>query len=112
MPFFTFHQTDSGGSFVADLDDGIAEYVIIEAANADAANDKAERIGLYFNGMRDGHDCPCCGDRWSRVGVFDANPTPLIYGLPPREGLGDSLLYKSAVVHYADGRIEIHKRDP
>jgi hypothetical protein len=111
MSFFTFSQNNSGGAFHTDLDDGIAEYVIIEAANADEANDKAERIGLYFDGVDDERDCPCCGDRWYPVSDRDADPTPLIYGAPPREGMGGAILYKNAVIHYADGRIEIVKKE-
>ena len=46
--FYTFSQNNSGGSFVTDSIRGIGEYVIIEALNSNDANDRAERIGLYF----------------------------------------------------------------
>ena len=62
--FYTFSQNNSGGSFVNSDLEGISEYVIIEAMDAQTANDKAENIGLYFNGCNDGIDCSCCGDRW------------------------------------------------
>ena len=38
--------------------------MIIEAVDQDAATDKAESLGIYFNGCDDGIDCDCCGDRW------------------------------------------------
>ena len=27
----------------------------------------AEDIGLYFDGVEQGMDCSCCGDRWYRA---------------------------------------------
>lgn len=30
----------------------------------DEANARAKGIGLYFDGVDDGRDCECCGDRW------------------------------------------------
>ncbi|MFE4367966.1 MULTISPECIES: DUF7296 family protein [unclassified Streptomyces] len=60
MPFYEFHQNNSGGGFDYDEDNGISVYVIIEAGSADVANARAEKIGLYFDGEG---DCPCCGDR-------------------------------------------------
>ena len=62
--FFKFNQNNSGGSFVIDDKRGLGVNVWIEAANAEDANDHAERVGIYFNGCDDGTDCPCCGDRW------------------------------------------------
>jgi hypothetical protein len=111
MPFFTFTQSNSGGDFHTDLAEGIAEFVIIEAANADEANDKAERIGIYFDGVSSGADCPCCGSRWYRVSDRDADPTPLVYGKPPQERMRDFPFRKHAATHYADGRIEIVKKE-
>jgi hypothetical protein len=79
MPFFTFQQNDSGGFF-----DGF-ETVIVEAANADEANDVALEYGVYFDGCYDGRDCDCCGDRWYRVHDFQADDVPSIYGQPADE---------------------------
>ena len=77
--FFTFSQNNSGGSFDHDDQDGIGLAVIIEAQNSDHACDRAERIGLYFNGCADGRDCPCCGDRW-HVPYSDGTSEPEIFG--------------------------------
>lgn len=76
-----FSQNNSGGRFDVDDKGGIAEYVIVEAGSADEANDRAEGLGLYFNGTDDGGpDCPCCGDRWCRVSESDGASEPMIYG--------------------------------
>lgn len=63
--FFEFDQNNSGGSFDIDDKRGIGPRVWIEALNAADANQRAEQIGIYFNGCETGGDCPCCGDRWS-----------------------------------------------
>lgn len=73
MAFFTFWQNNSGGYFLEP-----AEYVIIEAPNAEAANARAIEAGLYFKGVEAGIDCECCGDRWSEQ--FDeGHEVPSIY---------------------------------
>lgn len=74
MPYFTYHQNNSGGAYK-----GSAEYVIIEADNAEEANCIAEENGLYFNGCATGQDCPCCGDRWIKAYDYDATDQPKIY---------------------------------
>ncbi|WP_420492620.1 DUF7296 family protein [Paenibacillus larvae] len=38
----------------------------MEADTAEQANAKAETIGIYFDGVDKGIDCPCCGDSWVR----------------------------------------------
>lgn len=77
--FFHFNQNNSGGSFVKD--DSVTTDVIIEADSVDDACDKAEAIGIYFNGCDTGSDCSCCGDRWYRPhGIGDKVPS--IYGTP------------------------------
>jgi len=61
MPFFLYNQTASGGSFIGEM--GYVLYV--EAANEDEADVRAQSVGVYFDGCRNGVDCPCCGDRWT-----------------------------------------------
>lgn len=84
--FYEFNQNNSGGGFDFDEKAGITHYVIVEADSADDANDRAERIGLYFEGCESGMDCPCCGDRWSRVWTWgDREPgteVPTLYDRP------------------------------
>ena len=78
--FYLYNQNNSGGGF--DSDDSVCHYVIIEANNAEQANDKAKSIGIYFDGCETGMDCPCCGDRWSEA-WGDGMDEPLIYGKAP-----------------------------
>ena len=69
--FFSFHQNNSGGFFKIDNDKGIDAYVIVEGDTVEEVMDKAEKIGLYFDG--DG-DCSCCGNRWSKWGKLTNEP--------------------------------------
>jgi len=67
MRFFEFSQNNSGRSFKTNEAEGIGSRVYIEARTANEANEKAERIGIYFDGVDVGRDCACCGDRWFRA---------------------------------------------
>lgn len=60
--WYEFTQNDSGGYFVQD--DKVCHRLFIEANSFNEAMEKAEELGCYFNGVDDGIDCPCCGDRW------------------------------------------------
>ena len=83
MPFFEFRQNNSGGSFVIDESAGLSVSVIVEADSAKDANERAESIGIYFDGCESGRDCDCCGDRWSAAGFWgdvDGDPVPSVYG--------------------------------
>lgn len=76
--FYTFRQNNTGGKFVSN--DSVGTYVIIEAANAKQAVQRAEEVGLYFDG--DG-DCECCGNRWNVPwDDQDATEVPVVYGEP------------------------------
>jgi len=59
--WWRYSQNNSGGGF--DARGGYATY--IHAPSASQADAIAENNGIYFDGVRDGSDCPCCGDRWS-----------------------------------------------
>lgn len=104
--FFTFDQNNSGGKFDVYLEEGISETVIIEAADYTQANDRAEEIGLYFDGCENGFDCECCGDRWSRAwGDDEGYDIPTLYGEDVYEA--KSGWYRDVVfIHYLDGKIE------
>jgi len=85
MPFFDFRQNNSGGSFISDHVRGISLTVVVEAADYREANERAEMIGLYFDGAG---DCSCCGNRWSEQWAGeDGDPVPSIYGVPLEEAL-------------------------
>lgn len=77
--FFTYSQNNSGGVYY-----GPAQYVIIEADNADNADDIAREHDIYFNGCATGMDCSCCGDRWSHQWE-EGTDSPEIYGKAPDE---------------------------
>lgn len=110
MAFYTFLQNNTYGSWSYDPNAGIGPVVIIQASDADAANEIADVIGIYFDGCSEGRDCKCCGDRWYMVGESDGSATPEVFGEPALE-------YKSlyrhdphkvghlGFIHYADGRI-------
>lgn len=63
MNFYEFDQNNSGGYF--DVDENLCHKLIIEAENFEEAVQKAESLGCYWDGVENGVDCPCCGDRWS-----------------------------------------------
>jgi hypothetical protein len=62
MNFYKFSQNNSGGSF--DTDENLCQAIYIEAESEEQANQKALELGIYFNGVEEGIDCDCCGDRW------------------------------------------------
>lgn len=63
--YYLFDQNNSGG--MLKVTKVLDEYVLIEALNAEHANQLAETIGIYFGGVAKDIDCPCCGDRWDAV---------------------------------------------
>lgn len=110
--FYNFHQNNSGGIFI--IDDRVGKYVIIEADNSNDANEKAKKIGIYFDGCRKGEDCSCCGDRWYEVYGNSKDMEPKIYGMTLKEyedSLCLSLSDDEIVIHiyYKDGKHEIHR---
>lgn len=65
--WYEFNQSNSGGSFDHNPEAGIGKSVWIQADDAEHANYRARRIGLYFHGCNSGIDCRCCGDRWNEA---------------------------------------------
>lgn len=61
--FYQFSQNNSGGSF--HVTDTLCHRLFIEATSKESAILTAEGLGCYWNGVSDGIDCKCCGDRWS-----------------------------------------------
>lgn len=109
--FYSFRQNNSGGSFRIDPDAGISVNVIIEADSATEANERANEIGIYFQGVYWEQDCECCGDRWDPVDSYDASSVPSIYGRPIKdEGASISTRWAGdspeGFIHYADGSQE------
>ena len=79
--WYTYCQNNSGGCWK-----GPAKFVIVEANNPEQADDRAELVGLYFDGVWNGRDCECCGDRWYEAHDYDASSKPTIYGQAIPEG--------------------------
>lgn len=115
MGFFEYRQNNSGGVFDYNAEAGISVHVIVEAENVQAADARAQQIGLYFNGCDTGQDCDCCGDRWSaKAGWWDesaGDAVPSIYGTPVEQyapAFGGWWIEDdyNAYVHYADGTVK------
>lgn len=61
--FFHYYQNNPGGTTFKNS--SVCSLVVIEAKNYQKANEKAQSIDIYFDGVRNGHDCQCCGNRWT-----------------------------------------------
>ncbi len=105
MKFFHFDQNNSFGNFK-----GPAKHVVVEAENATDANVRAEELGLYFDGVHTGSDCPCCGDRWYRLWVSEeGDDVPKVYGAAVVfDFVGDPYV----LVLYANGEKRMGVEDP
>lgn len=109
--FYTYVQNNSYGVF--DVNDNVKHYVIIEADSAKEADEKAESIGLYFDGVKKDIDCPCCGDRWDKADDPDfginGKKKPEIWGRSVLEYFKENgkFLKEEAIVYYKDGKVEV-----
>lgn len=92
--FFTFSQNNSGGYYVED--DTVAQVVVVEADDADDADSRASKKGVFSY-----HYCDCCGPRFS--GQYDrAKGFRSV-----KAAVADSFMQSpSVVVHFKDGRVE------
>jgi hypothetical protein len=79
MKWFRYGQNNSGGHM--ERNSRVADYVFIEAQNGVSADMIAEDLGIYFNGVEDGNDCECCGDRWNSCRWDKGVNTPDKYAL-------------------------------
>lgn len=93
---FIYEQNNSGGSFI--LNDNLRKIVFIEAESPEAANIKAQSIGIYFDGVSEGKDCKCCGNRWERADFVDRleglNFDPFKYFIEYHPNMELGFLYK------------------
>jgi len=108
--FYEFDQNNSGGRFDFDEAAGITHHVVIEADDLEHAAYRAERIGIYFDGVDLGRDCECCGDRWSKPWSDDGAAEPMFYGKPVSAATGWAWMPegREIAVHYIDGRVDWH----
>jgi hypothetical protein len=57
---YSFNQNNSGGYYAKP-----AQHIIVKDARDEKhAIEIALAAGMYFDGVADGVDCNCCGDRW------------------------------------------------
>jgi hypothetical protein len=104
--FFTYCQNNSGAYYVKDEENGVAEYVIIEATSPKSAWRRLEDIGDKVIGMF--NYCECCGKRWSDyMDEDDSHESPKICGKPLEEFVSE-WFDETAFVHYLNGEIKRH----
>ena len=104
--FYEFNQNNSGGHFTRSRN--LDHYVIVEANDLSDAIDRANGIGIYFNGVAEWMDCSCCGDRWYEPYRDEGKDEPSHYDSPLT--LANSSTTKNprehtVVIHYLDGRV-------
>ena len=67
LKLFVVRQNNSGGSFCVNDSNGTGERVFVLAKNENSVLDLLEiKSVVYFDGVSQGLDCECCGDRWWR----------------------------------------------
>lgn len=110
--FWSFRQNNTGGDFHYNEALGLSVLVVVEADTWCEANERAENIGVYFDGCEYGLDCPCCGDRWYPQTIYDGgDAVPSRYGDDPLVEYDQSVhrgyleCTIPAFVHYRDGTI-------
>lgn len=100
--FYTVRQNNSGGYCEENEEDGIGEYIIVEAPNDDYAEDKLRKIVENYSVY-----CPCCGERWYINTYNDGKDVPMIYDEPVEQYENSWLSGTQTIyIHYMDGRIE------
>tara|TARA_Y100001949_G_C15812604_1_gene254149 strand:+ start:168 stop:473 length:306 start_codon:yes stop_codon:yes gene_type:complete len=57
---YSFNQNNSFGTYHGPA----ITIIVVDAKDQSHALDTAKKAGLYLNGVADGVDCDCCGDRW------------------------------------------------
>jgi len=83
MKWYQYRQNNSGGQF--DQNKYVSRYVLIQARNGVHADKRAEKIGIYFDGVENGYDCECCGDRWHPCFGDRGDESPMVYDRPPND---------------------------
>jgi hypothetical protein len=96
--FYEFNQINSGGWYQSN--ENVDELVIIEANSSDEANQIAENIGIYFNGVEKDIDCGCCGDRWYPCYSGDE---VIIDGNIIENYVKEKLYKRNTIIHFKNG---------
>jgi hypothetical protein len=100
MAFFMWNQNNSGGHFV--VNDDLTWRVVIESDDYEQAEIYALGIGVYYDGVDEGRDCRCCGDRWYEGRKLDTEGEPMLEWLQ-KDADDYSWENPSVIIHYADG---------
>jgi hypothetical protein len=101
--FYQFVQNNSGGTWAGDY-----YAYIIEAKDNNEADGIAESQKIYFDGVEEGIDCDCCGDRWNRS--WEGSEKPTLYSKIHNENGKEYVDWSlKSIIIYKDGREEIFK---
>lgn len=103
MKFYIFTQNNSGGRFIADSK--LCHHLVIEAESEKEAIQRAEELGVYFDGVENDIDCECCGDRWDEPSVLDPQKNDVKQKM---QSLVSEYKWTSPEVRvfYADGNVD------
>lgn len=102
--FVTLSQNNSGGYFINDEDNGVCEYLIIEADNYNEFKNKLNEIANKVDGFYD--YCDCCGKRWDiDEDCIDFNNELLIYDESVYT-INKQYFREKCFIHYKNGNIE------
>jgi hypothetical protein len=107
IKFYTFNQNNSGGSFHLDKDAGLTHYVIFQATSKEDTIDRAEKAGIYFDGVDDDTDCQCCGDRWYVPYDDEGTITPEIYGKPVQALIAEAKAKRNGMMLWMEEGYEV-----
>ena len=61
MKTYMYSQNNPGGFY----NEPAHNIIVVNAKSEQQALEIAKKAGLYLHGVAHGHDCDCCGDRWS-----------------------------------------------
>ena len=88
--FFHWRQNNSGGFF--EDASPLAPNLVIEADSYKEAEENALAMGVYYDGVQNGYDCGCCGDRWYEGDELEVHTEWITrdygYGFPERYDVG------------------------
>ena len=113
--YWHFSQNNSGGYFTIDDNAGLGPSVWIEATSMRDAINRARDIGIYFDGVASGTDCPCCGDRWYEPWREDEGKEAPEITQPTGQGAfkeGDFMWHNAVYIHEVDGTIKRVRKVP
>jgi hypothetical protein len=110
LRYYTFYQNNSGGVWINN--NTMTHIMIVQAEDHEHANALAQALGIYFDGVFEGLDCECCGDRWSPQWSKDeGTEEPMIWGQAPKahswlEAAPAQRKQVQARVFHLDGRVD------